>query len=117
MASAGSWDLAANISEHDEDRESYRDVLVHIMLDCSQSISRTHEHLHLHGSECHAREDEDAGSARLRVFLNAEIFVLGGASQEHPAMHTSRQCGLVYGPTEGSPRDHDERRGKGPFAL
>jgi len=117
MVASDFGDLAVDISRHDEDREDHRDVLLRAMLARSQPTPRTREHLRLFGAKHHAREDEDVGPARLRVFFHAEVLLLGGASQEHSAMHASTQRGLAQRPTEPSSEDHDEGRGEGPTII
>jgi len=89
MATSGFGDLAADISGHDEDREDHRNVLVHIVLARSQPTPHTRKHIRFLGAKRHAREDEDAGSAGLRVLFHDEILLLSGASQEHSTMHAS----------------------------
>lgn len=83
MVTAGYRNLAISVPEYDENREDPGDVLVCIVLDYAQFAAGAHEHVHLHGPECHGREDEDAGSVGLRVLLHVEISLPGDTSQEY----------------------------------
>lgn len=80
MAIASSWYLAASISGYHKDRKDIGNVLVHIVLDCAQFIPDINEYIHLYGSKCHERENEDARSAGLCVFLYAKILFLSNTS-------------------------------------
>lgn len=109
--------LAVNISEHHEDREDPGDVLVRVVLDCAQFATGTNEHVYFLGSKHHGREDEDAGSAGLRVFLDAEVSLPGDTPQEYSAMRSNAQHRLANGTGGISSRDHDKGRGEGPRAV
>lgn len=91
MVIAGPRNLAADIFGYLDDREDLGDDVVRVMLDCTQFIPNTYEYVHFYGSKCHGREDEDAGSTKLRVLLYAEIFFPSGTSQKHSAMCSGSQ--------------------------
>jgi len=117
MVTSGFGDLAIDISGHDEDREDHRDVLVRVVLACSQPTPRTREHVRLLGAKHHAGEDENARPVGLRVLLHGEVFFLSSASQEHSAMHANTQRGLAQRPRGSSPENHDKGRGEGSIVI
>lgn len=91
MVIASPWHLAVSISGYHDDRKNPGNVLICVMLDCTRLIFGTYKHVHFHGSKCHEREDEDAGSTKLRILLHAEILFFSGTSQEYSTMYSDSQ--------------------------
>lgn len=117
MVIAGPWHLAISISGYHDDRKNPGNVFIRVMLDCTRFISGTYKHVHLHGSKCYEREDEDAGPARLRVLLHAKILFFSGTSQEYSTMYSDSQYRLAHGSRGILSGNHDKGRGEGPLAV
>lgn len=110
-------DLAVNIREHDQDREDPSDIFIRVLLGCAYFTINNDEHVHLLGSKHHGREDEDAGPAGLRIFLDAQVSLPSDTPQIYSGMCESAQRRLADGEGGPSSGDHDKRRDQRPHSV